>query len=103
MNLSFVANVTKNTICVITDEPNSFKMKGIIRQNLVHILKPDWLIRCTESGKLVPWEESDFIVRCDNASLDLLYLENSEEEETEVCGEQKDEDADSIGSDVELI
>ncbi|KAE9553735.1 hypothetical protein FO519_003045 [Halicephalobus sp. NKZ332] len=103
MNLSFVANVTKNTTCVVTDEPTSFKMKGIIKQNLVHILKPDWLIRCKEAGKLVPWEEDDFIVKCDNASLDLLYLESSEEEAIETCGEQRDEDADSIGSDTELL
>uniref|UniRef100_A0AC35GDT8 DNA ligase (ATP) n=1 Tax=Panagrolaimus sp. PS1159 TaxID=55785 RepID=A0AC35GDT8_9BILA len=72
LGFNFITNQSKDTVCVVTDEPNSFKIKGVKKKNNVHIVKGDWLKRCHENGALVAWKPEDIIYNCPNATFALF-------------------------------
>uniref|UniRef100_A0A7E4WBK9 DNA ligase IV n=1 Tax=Panagrellus redivivus TaxID=6233 RepID=A0A7E4WBK9_PANRE len=72
LGLSFCPNFTKTTSVVVTDQPNAFKVKSAINQNLCHVIRADWLKRCIDEAAIVEWKEREVIFSSDNATFNLL-------------------------------
>uniref|UniRef100_A0AC34FXJ4 DNA ligase (ATP) n=1 Tax=Panagrolaimus sp. ES5 TaxID=591445 RepID=A0AC34FXJ4_9BILA len=110
LGFSFISNLAKDCVCVVTDEPNSFKIKGAIKQNICHIVKGEWLKRCREHAALVAWQDflafifgecniffdfrkpEDIVYDCPNATFSLF--EDSPDVQRVDDGDENNEDED---------
>uniref|UniRef100_A0A914EFR0 DNA ligase IV n=2 Tax=Acrobeloides nanus TaxID=290746 RepID=A0A914EFR0_9BILA len=50
-----VANPSRTTDFLIATNPKHVRVAGAIKQNSMHIVHGDWLLKCKEAGKLLSW------------------------------------------------
>uniref|UniRef100_A0A914EI18 BRCT domain-containing protein n=2 Tax=Acrobeloides nanus TaxID=290746 RepID=A0A914EI18_9BILA len=74
-----VANPSRTTDFLIATNPKHVRVAGAIKQNSMHIVHGDWLLKCKEAGKLLPWKSDDLIHRSNNAKFDLFQTNDGEE------------------------
>ncbi|CAF3056924.1 unnamed protein product, partial [Rotaria sp. Silwood2] len=72
-----VQNALAKTFCVVTDNPNSIRLRTLIKNKQNDIVHIAWLIRCVEQKHLLPYYLSDLISCTEKTrqALDLLYDE----------------------------
>ncbi|XP_071535419.1 DNA ligase 4 [Panulirus ornatus] len=65
---SFTQHPGQNTHCIVTDTI-SVRVKNYVLSSKHNIVRPSWIISCTESGCLLPW-----------CPLDVIHLQDKEQE-----------------------
>jgi DNA ligase-4 len=55
-----VQNPDENTFCIITTKL-IHKINSYIKKDLYDVVKLDWLIKCIEEKKFIPWKPSDML------------------------------------------
>lgn len=69
-----VQNALAKTHCVITDNPNSIRLRILIKNKQIDIVHICWLIRCIEQKALLPFYLSDLISCTDQTRQELSQL-----------------------------
>jgi len=74
---SCVQNALSKTFCVLTDNPSSIRLRTLIKNRQTDVVHINWLVRCVEQKKILPFFLSEIISSTEKTcqALNLLYDE----------------------------
>ncbi|KAI1721359.1 ATP dependent DNA ligase domain-containing protein [Ditylenchus destructor] len=78
-----VANAGRTTSFVVAMNEKHVKTAAAIKANQWHVVNGNWLLRCQEAKKLLPWEPSDVIHLSPTAKFNLFSANTDKEAEVE--------------------
>jgi len=60
LGATVVQNPSESTYCVVADKTN-LRLRNIVSAKVYDVVRMDWLVRCIEEKRLIPWTPTDMI------------------------------------------
>ncbi|CAK5112484.1 unnamed protein product [Meloidogyne enterolobii] len=67
-----IANPTNNTAFLVAMNPKTLNCIAHVKADKCHIVHGNWLLKCKEENKLIPWKPSDLIHFCSTSKFNLF-------------------------------
>ncbi|CAK5085936.1 unnamed protein product [Meloidogyne enterolobii] len=69
-----IANPTNNTAFLVAMNPKTLNCIAHVKADKCHIVHGNWLLKCKEENKLIPWKSSDLIHFCSTSKFNLFSI-----------------------------